>query len=134
MAEKVRIRVVAAIIEREDRYLIAQRRPEAILPLLWEFPGGKVKAGESDQDALARKLLELVGVEAEVGPLKMHVAHEYQGYDLDLMVYSASIGDQTPRTRRVHDVRWITPEEFDQYEFPGADQRSVDALLFGKVA
>ena len=50
------IRVVAAIIERNGRYLITQRRPAAVLPLLWEFPGGRVEDAESDRDALRRSL------------------------------------------------------------------------------
>ena len=51
-----KIRVVGGMIERDGRYLIAQRKPRAIFPLLWEFPGGKVEPGETDQEALAREL------------------------------------------------------------------------------
>src|SRR5256885_10282702 len=51
-----RIRVVTAVVEQEGRYLITQRRETAVLPLLWEFPGGKVEAGEADPDAPARGL------------------------------------------------------------------------------
>ena len=50
------IRVVAAVIERDGRYLITQRRPSASLPLLWEFPGGRVDAGEGDGQALLREI------------------------------------------------------------------------------
>lgn len=48
------IRVVAAVIQDGERYLITQRRPSAVLPLLWEFPGGKVEKGEPDENALLR--------------------------------------------------------------------------------
>ena len=67
MPTKPHIRVVAAEIERDGRYLITQRRPVASLPLLWEFPGGKVEPGEPDASALARELLEKIGLEGEVG-------------------------------------------------------------------
>ena len=55
------IRVVAAVIENGGRYLITQRRPTAVLPLLWEFPGGRVEAGETDQDALQREVRHRLG-------------------------------------------------------------------------
>jgi 8-oxo-dGTP diphosphatase len=123
-----RIRVVAAQAEREGRFLITQRRPEATLPLLWEFPGGRVEEGESDAQALARELREKMGLEIEVGPVLMQVLHAYEGYDLELLLYQVSARGE-PRCLRVHDARWVLPEEFGQYEFPGADQRTVDALL-----
>lgn len=126
--DKPHIRVVAGEIERGGRYLITQRRPQARMPLLWEFPGGRVEAGESDQAALVRELKEELGIKVEVGPLSLHVTHEYEGYTLDLLVYRATTSDE-PRALRVHDLRWVEPSEFDQYEFPGADQRTVDALL-----
>jgi 8-oxo-dGTP diphosphatase len=122
------IRVVAAEIERDGRYLITQRRPEASMPLLWEFPGGRVEPGETDQQALRRELQEEMAIDVHVGELSLHVAHEYEGYTLDLLVYRATTSDE-PKPLRVHDLRWVAPTEFDQYEFPGADQRTVDALL-----
>ena len=57
------IRVVAAVIQKNERYLITQRRPTAVLPLMWEFPGGKVEEAEADADALRREVLERLGVE-----------------------------------------------------------------------
>jgi len=125
---KPHIRVVAAEIERDGRFLITQRRPEATMPLLWEFPGGRVEEGETDAQALARELLEEMGIRVDVGARSLHLSHEYDGYTLDLVVYRATTPDQ-PRCLRVHDFRWVPPGEFDQYEFPGADQRTVDLLL-----
>lgn len=125
---KPHVRVVSAEIERDGKYLIAQRRPEATMPLLWEFPGGRVEPGERDEEALVREIQENLGVHIEVGELSLHVRHEYQRYTLDLVVYRAST-QETPRCLGVHELRWVSPEEFDEYEFPGADQRTVDALL-----
>ena len=67
--DKPHVRVVAAELERDGRYLITQRREHAVLPLLWEFPGGKVEDGEDDSAALRRELRERLGVGAEVGAL-----------------------------------------------------------------
>ncbi len=126
--EKPHIRVVAAEIERDGRFLITQRMPHATMPLLWEFPGGRVEAGETDQAALARELHENTGIQAKVGSLSLAVSHEYDGYTVDLVVYQATTNDE-PRPIRVHDVQWVDPADFDQYQFPSADQRTVDALL-----
>ena len=63
------IRVVAAVLERDGRYLITQRRSSAVLPLLWEFPGGRVEEGETDAHALKREVSHRLGAEIEVGKL-----------------------------------------------------------------
>ena len=65
MAKEV-IRVVAAVIEHDGRYLITQRNANAVLPLLWEFPGGRVEEGETDEAALARELKEEMEIDVEV--------------------------------------------------------------------
>jgi 8-oxo-dGTP diphosphatase len=126
--EKPHIRVVAAEIERGGKYLITQRRPGARMPLLWEFPGGRVEKGETDEQALARELGAELGIRTRVGALALHVSHEYDAYTLDLLVYRVATDDD-PKPLAVHDLRWVSPTEFDQYQFPGADQKTVDALL-----
>jgi 8-oxo-dGTP diphosphatase len=128
LVSKRRIRVVAAEIVREGRFLITQRQPFAVMPLLWEFPGGRVQAGEEDADALARELAENLGISCTVRALSMHVTHEYEGYLLDLLVYRVHT-DDTPAAVAVHAVKWVLPAELSQHEFPGADQQTVDALL-----
>ena len=125
---KPHIKVVTAEIECADGFLITQRRPEATMALLWEFPGGRVLDGESDHDALARKLQDNLGVAAVVGGKSMHIQHIYDGYTLDFVVYKVSIIGE-PRAVKVHDFKWVQPEDFANYEFPSADQASVAALL-----
>ena len=68
---KPHVRIVTARIERDGCFLITQRNPHAVLPLLWEFPGGRVEDGESDQDALSRELSENLGISGQVGELSM---------------------------------------------------------------
>ena len=124
------IRLVAAVIEREGRYLFTQRRPTAVLPGLWEFPGGKVESGETDEAALKRELRERVGVDVEVKLRMAQRTHQYDGYSVDLTLYQASIfPDQEPRPLRVADFRWAASEEFEKYPFPAADQATTDILL-----
>jgi 8-oxo-dGTP diphosphatase len=125
-----KIRVVGAMIEEAGRYLITQRPPKATLPLLWEFPGGRVEPGETDQAALARELAEEMGIVVEVGDRVIHVEHAYEAYDIDFCVYRCRLVAGTPRHVRIHDHRWVRPDELDQYEFPPADEKSI-ALLLG---
>ncbi|HND30029.1 MAG TPA: (deoxy)nucleoside triphosphate pyrophosphohydrolase [Myxococcota bacterium] len=122
------IRVVAAEIERGGLFLITQRRAEAELPGLWEFPGGRVRDGESDVDALRRSLRERLGVSVQVGHQVLVVSHAYDGYKLDLVVYRCGLTEE-PTPRRVADLRWVAPDDFSKYSFPKADQQSVEALL-----
>jgi 8-oxo-dGTP diphosphatase len=125
-----RIRVVSAEIERNGHYLLTQRRADAVLPLLWEFPGGRVREGESDAEALVRCLEERTGLRVTVEQQTMEVLHEYEGYGLTLAVYRCvSDPDVEPEAVRVHDIAWVKPEAFADYPFPGADQQTVDLLV-----
>jgi 8-oxo-dGTP diphosphatase len=124
------IRVVAAVIEQQGRYLITQRRSTAVLAGLWEFPSGKVETGETDEAALRREMRERVGVDVEVGVSTAHRTHRYDGYVVDLVLYQASIAaSQEPRPVRVADVRWVAPPDLENYAFPPADQATTDLLL-----
>ena len=124
-----KIRVVGAMIEKDGRYLITQRSPTGSLPLLWEFPGGRVEAGETDQGALARELREEMGIGVEVGDRVIHVEHAYEGYDIDFCVYRCREKGAEIRHLGVNDHRWVVPEELDGYEFPPADEKSLAQLL-----
>jgi 8-oxo-dGTP diphosphatase len=124
------IRLVAAVIERDGRYLITQRRPSAVLPGLWEFPGGRVEDGENDEQALRRELRERLGTEVEVKGQMAHRIHHYYGYSVDLNLYQAAIAPgQEPQAVRVAEVRWVPSSEFEKYPFPAADQATTDLLL-----
>lgn len=127
------IRVVAAVVEKNGRYLITQRRPNAVLPLLWEFPGGKVEAGETDSEALRRELLERLGVESEVGEWISETVWDYEHYRVELTLYECTVltgnGRGELEAKAVHAYRWVTSDEFDQYEFTPADEASMNKLL-----
>src|SRR4051794_2344549 len=130
MAGVAHVRVVAAVIARDDRYLITQRRPSAVLPDLWEFPGGKGEEGGTGLQALKREVRERVGVESEGGACIGRRTHDYDGYSVDLALYQATIqGSAEPTAMRVADCRWVTSGEFEKYRFPAADQATMDLLL-----
>lgn len=123
------VRVVAAVIERDGRYLITQRRPTAVLPLLWEFPGGRVEEGEEDQAALARELEHRLGVTISVRQLMSFVSHPYEKYTVDLFLYECTMTSGLPSEQNVNAFRWVTSSEFDQYAFTRADELSMTQLL-----
>ena len=126
------IRVVAAVLERDGQYLITQRRASAVLPLMWEFPGGRVEPGETDQQALKRELLHRLGASIEVGKLISFVSHPYEHYVVDLFLYECA--QVTPLTEplqplAVNAFKWVASGEFDQYPFTPADEASMNKLL-----
>ena len=123
------IRVVAAVMAKDDRYLVTQRRPTAVLPLLWEFPGGKVEAGESDLQALKREVKHRVGVEVEPGAQISSVSHEYEHYTVELHLYDCRITQGEPRAVNVHQFRWVESDDFDRLPFTPADEASMTKLL-----
>jgi 8-oxo-dGTP diphosphatase len=123
------IRVVAAVIEQNGRYLITQRRPSAVLPLLWEFPGGRVEAGEDDQTALRREVEHRLGVTIDVRQLMSFVSHPYDKYTIDLFLYDCALSAGMPNELNVHAYRWVTSGEFDQFAFTRADELSMTQLL-----
>ena len=125
------VNVVGAMVERDGRYLITQRPRTASLPLLWEFPGGRVKEGETDRQALARELKEEMGIDVDVGDEAIHLHHEYPQYDIDFRVFRCKLQslDSAIRHLRVNDHRWVTLSEMGQYRFPDADARTLEKLL-----
>lgn len=123
------IRVVAAIIERGGEYLVTQRRPTAVLPLLWEFPGGRVEEGESDRDALRREVLYRIGADVEPGKLVSFVSHPYERYIVDLYLYECQLRGGEPRAENVNAFRWVSSDDFDELQFTPADEASMNKLL-----
>jgi len=123
------IRVVAAVIERDGRYLITQRRPTAVLPLLWEFPGGRVEEEESDSEALRRELRHRLDVDIEVGALISFVTHTYETYAVDLHLYECKLRAEGLRAAAVNAFEWVSSSEFERYPFTPADEASMARLL-----
>lgn len=123
------IRVVAAVMERDGRYLITQRRASAVLPLMWEFPGGRVEPGETDQQALKRELRHRLGAEIEVGKMISFVSHPYENYVVDLFLYECRLLSEKLEPLAVNAYKWALSQEFDQYPFTPADEASMNKLL-----
>ena len=123
------IRVVAAVLERDGRYLITQRRTTAVLPLMWEFPGGRVEPGESDALALKREVMHRLGAEISCGKLISFVSHPYEHYVVDLFLYDCALLSDKLEPLAVNAYKWVPSAEFDQYPFTPADEASMNKLL-----
>ena len=120
------------MLEKESgRYLITQRRKTAALPLLWEFPGGRVHDGETDEAALVREMKERLGIDITVDAKAATTHHEYPDYDLDFTVFHCRLKAHSGpvSSEKVNDHRWVQLSEMGQYKFPDADARTLAKLL-----
>ena len=131
MPGKPGIQVVAAVVQRDGLYLITQRKPKAAFPLYWEFPGGKVEPGEDDATALRREMEEELEAKVEVGELIGRTLHEYEPFTLDFRVYRCTLLDDHLACRGVHDLKWVSLDQMEQYPFPPADEDAIARLLAG---
>ena len=116
------VKVVAALIWDEGRFLICQRPATKTRGLLWEFVGGKVEPGELPQQALIRECSEELGVTISVNDIFIELVHEYPDITVELSIYNASIIGGDPQKLEHNDIRWITPEEINMYDFCPADE------------
>ena len=134
--------VVAALILRGAKgdgtagveVLICQRKADQPMSLKWEFPGGKIEAGESSEDALARELDEELGIKAVIGRRVARVRHKYRnGGAIDLQFFVVREFDGALENRIFNDVRWAPLTELPGYDFLAADLGLIRDLSEGKL-
>ena len=114
--------VVAALIWQDDKFMICQRSVHKARGLLWEFVGGKVESGETNEQALIRECREELDILLSVGDVFMDVIHEYPDLTVHLTLFNATIADGEPQKLEHNDIKWITPSEISNYEFCPADE------------
>lgn len=120
------------MLEKEPgRYLITQRSKNATLPLLWEFPGGRVHENERDEDALVRELKERLNLDIVVDERAASTHHQYPQYDVEFTVFHCRLVDPTAQvsTAKVNDFRWVGLSQMSEFTFPDADARTLARLL-----
>ena len=125
--------VVAALIRQGDRFMACQRPAHKARGLLWEFVGGKVESGETHEQALIRECREELGVEVGVSDVFFDVIHEYPDLTIHLTVFNAYIVSGTPQRLEHADIRYITPEEIDDYAFCPADEAILQKIKEAQV-
>lgn len=122
------VEVVAALIWRENKFMICQRPAHKARGLLWEFVGGKVETGETKEQALVRECREELAVTVSVGEVYMTVTHEYPDLTVHLTLFQAAIAEGEPQLLEHNDIRWITADEILQYDFCPADEEILRRL------
>jgi 8-oxo-dGTP diphosphatase len=126
--------VAAALILRGDEVLICQRKAGTPMGLKWEFPGGKIEAGESAEQALARELDEELGIHAAIGTRVAHVRHSYRsGGAVDLQFFAVHSFEGEMVNHIFEDVRWSLLKDLPGYDFLAADRDLVRDLAAGKL-
>lgn len=122
------IEVVAGVIYKDDKFLIAQRNLKKSQGGLWEFPGGKLEPNETAEDALKREIKEEFDADIEVGNYIGESVHHYPEKDIKLMFYKAKQISENITLLEHESCAWITKENKDDYEFAGADKIVFDWL------
>lgn len=122
------VEVVAALIWDNDRFMICQRPASKARALLWEFVGGKVEPGETKEQALIRECREELDIVISVADVFMDVVHEYPEITVHLTLFNAAIAEGTPQKLEHNDIKWITVDEIDNYEFCPADVEILDRI------
>jgi 8-oxo-dGTP diphosphatase len=127
-------RVVAALIEKENKLLVCQRTRHQTMPLKWEFPGGKIEEREQPRDALRRELEEELGIDAEIGDEVARIQHEYpNGGMVELRFFVVREYRGEIENRIFRDIQWASPQALPQYDFLEADLTLVRDLAAGKL-
>ncbi len=121
--------IVVGICRNESgRLLIALRPEDKMLGGLWEFPGGKVEPGEQHKQALERELKEELGVETVTGAKLTEIKHAYSHFKITLHAYLSSITKGEPKAKASRELRWIRPDELQDYPFPRANRKLTEIL------
>lgn len=122
------IEVVAGIIYKNNKFLIAQRNLNKVQGGLWEFPGGKVEKDESYESALIREIKEELNADIEVTEYIGENIYHYPEKDIKLIFYKARLLSEKIELLEHESCEWITKEEKDKFEFAGADKAVFDLI------
>ena len=123
------IPVVAGFLKKDGRILVGQRPENNSLAGLWEFPGGKIELGESPEEALARELSEELGIQAQIGELKLSVTHSYNDVGIVILFYEVLFWKGEPKAKHHLMLEWIYPEELKDRSIPDANKKVLEKIF-----
>ena len=115
------IDVVAAIIKREDYYLLAKRNKDKYMGLKWEFPGGKVEQNETFKEALSREILEELNVSIQIHSKVAEERYQDEEINITLHYYLCSLNDNNIVLSEHEAIEWVKKQDFLKYEFVPGD-------------
>lgn len=128
MKRPVWIPVVTGLLRKGDKVLVGQRPVGHTLAGHWEFPGGKIEKNESPEQALARELQEELGIEAEIGTLKLASTHSYGDTGIVILFYEVLFWKGEPKNVHHMELRWILPSELKDLSIPDANRKILDRI------
>jgi A/G-specific adenine glycosylase len=120
--------IAVVALTRGEKLLIGKRPENGLLGGLWEFPGGKIEAGESPRQAAARELREEMCIEASIGSQIAIVPHAFSHFRVTLHAFEAKWIYGEPCGRSVTECRWVLPDELADYAFPAANREIINRL------
>ncbi|PIS28548.1 MAG: A/G-specific adenine glycosylase [Candidatus Marinimicrobia bacterium CG08_land_8_20_14_0_20_45_22] len=120
--------VVVGVIYRDDKVLITLRKPEGLLGGLWEFPGGKVQAGETKENACLREVREETGLTVDVISFFKTVKHAYTHFKISMDVFLCRYTSGNIQLNSAVDFRWVRISELDDFPFPGSNHKFMHDL------
>lgn len=121
------LNVVAAIIKKENK-ILATKRGYGEFVNMWEFPGGKIEANESQKEALIREIKEELDCTIKPTKFALNLEYQYPSFYLKMACFEAVITEGTPRLLEHNDARWLTREELDSVNWIPADLQIIDYL------
>ncbi|MCK6207692.1 (deoxy)nucleoside triphosphate pyrophosphohydrolase [Bacillus infantis] len=125
---KKNIHVVGAVIFQDGKILCAQRGTEKSLPLLWEFPGGKIEEGEKPEDALKREIKEEMHCTIEIGEQIEHTVYEYDFEIVHLSTYYCKLVEGEPILTEHAAIKWLAPKELPSLDWAPADIPAIEKI------
>lgn len=121
--------VTAAIIEKNNKILIAKRARGHQLEGMWEFPGGKIEEGETPEQCLRRELVEEFNITTEIGTFYAESLYEYETGAIKLLAYKTKWIDGDFKLTVHSDIKWVDVDELGKFEFAPADISIVERIL-----
>lgn len=119
---------VGVICDRQGQILIDRRRQTGAFGGYWEFPGGKIEAGETVEECIKREIWEELGIVIEVGKHLITISHQYHYLHVTLIVHCCLYQSGTPQPLECDEIRWVTLAELDKFAFPEANLQIIAAL------
>lgn len=123
------VQVVAALIWRENKFMICQRPENKTRAFQWEFVGGKAEKGETREEALIRECREELDITVKVGDVFMEVDHQYPDINVHLTLFHAEIAEGEVKMLEHNDIKWITPDEIKNFTFCPADKDILEKIM-----